>query len=288
MFRIRLLLFALCSGALFQVGCSRPLSDGEAQPRVAVAVNEPLAAITSEVAGDGWDVVTLIPAGADPESFDPTVATLRKVEQADLMVAAGVSASERAVTDRLGTRGTTATVDLSRTLRLITDTHGSSAPDPHFWTSPVNVAEIAAAVAEGLAAVDSLNAADYRRRADSLANVAIALRDSIASHLASAAGPPRVFVTNHPSMSYFARDFGLRQIAVGEENKELSAKALAARIADIRREHPAIFFVESQADSARAATIASEAGLRVAVLPTNGSDPLATIAEAARLLGVLQ
>lgn len=54
------------------------------------------------------------------------------------------------------------------------------------------------------------------------------------------------FIIYHPALSYYARDYGIRQIAIEEEGKEPSAKRLAELIRTARAEEIHCVLVQCQ------------------------------------------
>ena len=56
----------------------------------------------------------------------------------------------------------------------------------------------------------------------------------------------------HPSLSYFARDYGLEQISLGTEGKEMSAKSLTEAIDKARDKGVGVFFFQKEYDSRQA------------------------------------
>lgn len=158
--------------------------------------------------------------------------------------------------------------------------HDHGMPDPHIWTSARNARAMAAAMAAELTRLDPDGAAIYAARLDSLDRRIAAADSTIATTLAGA--PARAFVVWHPSLSYFARDYGLRQVAVGTEGKEFSAAAMRAAIDSARTAGAAVFVMQRGADSGRAEGICRAAGLRkveVDMLAPDNLQQLTTLAD---------
>lgn len=258
---------------------------GDDSRKVAVVSLEPLRAMVADIAGPSWEVVSLMPPGANPESFDPTIATLKKIEQSDVFFFTGSNSAEERIVEKLGANTLSGrTVDLTTNLQLMRGTHGDHdhEVDPHIWTSLRNLATMATDIAGNLARRDPANADAYINRADSL-TARYRECDSTLTALLSA-GEAKSFVVNHPSLSYFARDYGLEQIALGGEHKEMSTRRVAATLDEIKSDGAKVFFVESAADSVRATNLATQLGLRLVVLPTNTASPVDMIVNAATSL----
>ena len=90
----------------------------------------------------------------------------------------------------------------------------------------------------------------FAARLDSLDNV-------ITSKLAPHRGES--FMVWHPSLSYFARDYGLNQVIVGNsENKDNSVNDLRTAIDSARATGARIFFFQKDIDSRQVSAINSE------------------------------
>jgi zinc transport system substrate-binding protein len=219
--------------------------------------------VVEEIVGDDFEVGVLVPSGASPETYEPTPLQIRAVEDARLVFSTGLIGFETVMLERLSSPERV--VDLSDGIELIAGdpgheparnlashsptkqnptepytqadhtphTHSHGGVDPHIWVSPKALAQMAA-TAYGLIHEhfpDSVSyTANYERLAERLAKL-----DSEVSRR-TAASPVRSFMIFHPGLSYYARDYGLRQIALETDGKEPSASQLAEIIALARAE----------------------------------------------------
>jgi zinc transport system substrate-binding protein len=74
----------------------------------------------------------------------------------------------------------------------------------------------------------------------------------------------------HPAWGYFAREFGLKQMAIEVQGKEPSARELGEILDYARNNHVSTIFVQPQFSRRTAEIIAREIGARIAI-----ADPLA-------------
>jgi zinc transport system substrate-binding protein len=96
-----------------------------------------------------------------------------------------------------------------------------------------------------------------------------ALHDSIAACIGpTEKGKP--FLVFHPSWGYFAREFGLTQIAIEVEGKEPSPSELGAALDAARKNRITTIFIQPQFSRRSSQIIAAELGATVAL-----ADPLA-------------
>lgn len=259
----------LCTALFVFLACSKENTD--TRPVIAVSV-EPQRAILENIAGDRFRIITLMPSGDNPETFEPSPARLMDVENCLIYFTTGQLPFEKRIA-RSATQPQKFT-DVSKGIDLIYGTHthisqGKShthaAADPHIWTSVKNAGIIAENMAAKLAETDPENAGYYQSnlekftlRLDSLDNVLAGKTDSLES---------KAFLIWHPSLSYFARDYGLEQIAVSSETKELSVASVARIIERAREKNVGILFYQKEFDSRQAETVAKSAG--TAIVPIN-------------------
>lgn len=249
-------------------GCSAGHDD-----KVLTVSIDPQKQILEEIVGDRLEVRTLLPQGADPESFEMTLKTRKDADNSLAYFTVGSLPFEQSVTASLA-RGVTI-VDCSRGITPIYGTHGhdhgdvehshnNEQADPHTWTSVRNMRIMAANMLKALESIDPEGMDYYRTRYKTLDARLDSLDKAIAGQLAGAHN--RSFAVWHPSLSYFARDYGLRQIAVGYENKEPSPTRLAEVINRAKHAGVNTLFVQQQYDSRQIESLNSSLRARTVII----------------------
>jgi zinc transport system substrate-binding protein len=234
-----------------------------ARPLVVVSV-VPQREFVELLAGGGVDVEVMVPPGASPALYEPTLGQLRALHEASLYVKVGHPAFpfERAHLDRLlGETPDLPVVDASRGIPL-------RPGDPHYWVAPEPARLMARSIADGLAA-------RFPDRADAIARNLAALETEIEAAgregmalLAPHRGE-RFFVF-HPAWGYLADAAGLVQVAVEHDQKAPGAHRLAQLVTFAKEAGVRAIFVQPQYDRSAARVVASEIGADLVVL-----DPLA-------------
>jgi zinc transport system substrate-binding protein len=243
-------------------GCSPPTAR-DSRPVVAVSVL-PFAAFVEALASDRVSLEVMIPPGANPASYEPTLPQLQRLSRAVLFVKVGHPRFpfEAAWLARLlAERTDLPVVDASAGVEALGD-------DPHLWVSPRRVRAMAPALADGLVGV-----LPEHREAILAARVRFEREiDALDAELAETLAPVRGqrFWVYHPAWGHLAADYGLVQRAIEAEGKEPDARALAARLAEARGAGVSVVFAQPQFDAASARVVAAEIGARVELL-----DPLA-------------
>lgn len=249
-------------------GCTRRSSEtADRKLRITVAI-EPQRQLVEAIAGNRARVTSLLAGGEDPETYDPTLTTLTGLNRSDAYFKLGTLEFENRLIDRLG--GSMPPVyDASRGIKLMEGSHSGEADhdhdhgheghvhefDPHIWSSVRNARVMAANYAEALAELDPAGAEYYRHRLDSVTSALDELDSVFTASLAGSKG--RAFMVWHPSLSYFADDYGLRQLAVGSENKEITIPGLNRTIEDALSRGVNIFFSQPGYDPRLSATVRS-------------------------------
>jgi len=142
---------------------------------------------------------------------------------------------------------------------------------------------MARATCRALVDVDPTHAGAYETGLDSLLADLDALNRAIRRSLAGTAG--RRFLVHHPSWGYFARDYGLEQVAIEREGKEPSPRGIASLVETARRLGIRTVFASPQFTTRSAEVVAREIGGRVVLVDPLGRDYIGTMRAAAKAFG---
>ena len=249
--------FAAWLGVL--AACTAPAHD---KPIVTVSI-EPQKYLLEQITGDRVEVRTLIANGANPETFDPTVNHIMNLTKSIGFLRMGNIGFEAAILDKVhGEHPDLPIFNTSLGVVPVTGTHSHGGVthdviDPHTWTSVKNVKIIAGNMLNAMTEIDPDNSEYYRRNYERFAARLDSLDTAIASKLAPHRG--EAFMVWHPSLSYFARDYGLEQIPAGNaDNKEVAMGALKDVIDHAAEHDVKIFFYQKDLDSRQAEALGSQ------------------------------
>lgn len=142
--------------------------------------------------------------------------------------------------------------------------------DPHVWTAPASMRVMARAAFRTLCQVDSAGRPEYERGLDRTLARIDSVDSVVRRELAHVSH--RTFLTLHPSLGYFARDYGLRQLCVNEGDKEARPADLARIVTTARHEKVRVFFVQEEFGHHAVQLIAKETGARVVGIQPLGYD----------------
>jgi zinc transport system substrate-binding protein len=214
----------------------------------------------------------MVPQGSSPETYDPTPQQLVALNQSDAYLRIGHIGFEQAWMERIKANNPHIKVfDTSEGIDFIRGEghwHGNhfhqGGIEPHVWNSATNAILIAKNICKSLCQLDSINQNFYKERTDSLKQIIVQTDKKIRQLLQSA---DSTFLIYHPALSYFARDYGLKQISIEDNGKHPSPSSLKTLIDTCRKEGVRVIFVQQEFDQHNAQLIASELGIQV--IPIN-------------------
>ena len=241
----------------------------------------PIRSLVKEIVGEDFRIEVLVPPGASPETFEPTPRQFIGLNEAQLVFNVGLLEFETALLDKIEDR--TKIVDLSRGIVRIEGScahagrNGSDhahGVDPHVWTSPRALQRMAENAYEAIHArwPDSAKyTTNHARLQEELRQLDLRTAEKIAR------SGIRYFIIYHPALTYYARDYGLRQEAVEADGKEPSAKRLTALIRQARKDGIGRILYQSQFPVSVVETIARDIGAECTEIDPLREDAIANI-----------
>jgi zinc/manganese transport system substrate-binding protein len=217
---------------------------------VVVATTSILGDVVRHVVDDSVEVQVLMPVGADPHEFQPSARQAQQLREADLVVAngGGLEAGLVDVLEAAEEDGVKVVEALDAT------TSPRREEDPHFFTDPAAMVEVATALA---AELPHGSAGDYVAR----------LRDLDAEVEATLSAVPddrRVLVTNHESLGWFAGRYGFEVLGViipgGSTLAEPSAGDLDDLASAVEEAGVPVVFADTSSPEQLAEALADEVG----------------------------
>lgn len=256
----------------------------------------PLRSIVGQIVQDDFTIDVLVPSGASPESFEPTPRQYVALNRSKLIFNVGLIDFEQNLLRDFPDREKL--VNLSQGVRLLegscshvhaadepakekaekTHTHGI---DPHIWTSPRALKQMAANAYEALhtSFPDSVHYTEnYRKLLVRLDSLDSACAEAL--HSASV----RTIVIYHPALTYYAADYGLEQLAIEHDGKEPSARHLARLIEEARTKGVRRVFYQAQYPVSTVKVIAEDIGAESVRIDPLREDVIENIGEITRQL----
>ena len=282
-----LVLVAGCNGSAASPSPSE--SSEAAADYTVIATTSVFADLAQLALGNNVTIETIVPAGVDVHTFEPSPADAQKLAGADLIVMNGLGLDEWALS-LLEAAGKSEEdvlelaegIDESNAWVYLEgeehdeeegeehseeegEEHGHGGTDPHIWLDPkgaaiyVNriAARVAAELPERAAAIESARDAG-------LAEIA-ALDEELRVGFTAVEASARKIVTFHDAFGYFARAYEIEIVGVAVEapGQEPSAKEIAALIDAIKAAGVTSVFSEAQFPSKVLDQVAAETGATV-------------------------
>ncbi len=245
-------------------GCGRAVPGasteaGAPAAPVVVAGVAPVSTLVAAVAGSGIEVVTLVPPGRSPHSFEPSPTLAMQVSQSRVFFTVGLVVERRLVQQLAERRSAARVVDLRAGLSTLEggcehdpaeigghdpDHEGGGEVDPHIWMDPRRMIVALETIRSSLAAEWPEHGSEFARGAEAATRRLRELDSRLSDMLAPCRG--RAFFVFHPSYGYLADAYGLRQIAFEIEGKEPTPRRMVELVDLARREHARVLFYEPQ------------------------------------------
>ncbi len=266
------LLLSACAGMPGrQAGPAAPPPAG--RPAVqAVATYSVIADLATQVAGDRAQVVSLVPLGTDPHTYEPRPEDLRRVAEAQLVFYNGFNLE--LWFDRLiqgsGTRARIVVASAGLTPIMIKDplSRFEGAPDPHAWMDVQNVIEYYVPnIRDAFIQVDPEGAEIYRRNADLYIAELEALDRLIRERSITVPLARRKLVTTENALHYFAARYGFTVVGwvyTLAPEAEPPARRIVELVEKIRRERVPALFVDVTLNPRIVERLSQETGVPIA------------------------
>jgi zinc transport system substrate-binding protein len=281
------------------------LSFVNAADKVQVVVSiPPQTYFVEQIGGDLVNVMSMVPEGGFPHTYEPTPEQMKLLSKADMYVRIKVEFENAWWNKILAANPNMHVVDSTKGIDFIEEhaphyheeerehqegekhhehegehhkhegehhehereAHMQHGRDPHTWLSPRMVKIQTEAICEGLIYVDPENRETYTANKKIFLKALDGLDQDIREMFANL--KTRKFMVFHPSWAYFARDYNLEQISIEIEGKEPSAVEMTTLMKTAQAEKIRVIFVQPQTSKRSAEIIAKQIGAKVKILDT--------------------
>ena len=228
------------------------------------------------IVGNRMEVMCMVPAGSNPEAYDPSPNQLVQLNKSKSYLAVGNLGFEMAWLDKLKqNHPELELINTSGGIQLIQENekeegeHNESAeelhehvgPDPHIWSSPKSTRIMVQNIYNAIVAIDSTHKKQYSKNLSTLLIEIDSIDRQIAQKLATVKN--RSFLIYHPALTYLARDYRLNQFSVEYNGKEPTPQHIKTLINVARKENIKVIFIQKEFDAKNATILAKETGCRV-------------------------
>lgn len=227
----------------------------------------PLYSHAARIVGDRALLTNILPENVGPHDYSFTPSNVKIVSEADVIIQNGLDLENwlSSLIEQANAEGILV-IDSSNNIDVISS--GELGKDPHIWLSPKQAILQVQNISSALITKDPLNEKIYRANTETYLAELELLDQKITSQIDAA--KEKKFVAFHDSFSYFARDYGLDQIAVIEEipGEQPSAKFIAELGQIIKDNNLKVIYSEKQFSNKLAERLAADLEIEVVPLDT--------------------
>lgn len=259
---------------MLATGCSTPSVSVAGQKKV-IAAETFLMDMAKNIGGERIAVDSLVPAGTDPHTYEPTPRDGARIAESDLVIVNGaeleswiepllknVGAEKKVVVASEGLKNRS-TIAAGRQ----NDAHGHSETDPHFWLDPKSVLIYIENIRKALEVIDPVGKETYANNYRAYSHLLEDLDLWISLKTGEVPVDRRLFVTNHESLGYFADRYGFKIVGtvIPSSSTEATptAKQISVLIEQIKQLNVPAIFLETGANPQLAIQIERETGAKV-------------------------
>lgn len=229
----------------------------------------PQKTFVEKIAGDDFVVNVLIPPGTSPAAYTLLPSQLEEIAKSTVWFRIGYIGFEQSWRDKIEQANTKMkVVDLSEGLDLIVKEKVQQGDhvqyigvDPHIWLSPALVKKMAERILEELSAINPGQSLKYKTNYLEFVKEIDQLNIEITNKLKPFEG--RKIIVFHPSLSYFAREYGLMQFSLESGGKEPTPQRMKELIDLSNRENIKVMYIQSEFDRENARVFAEETGGKI-------------------------
>ena len=242
------------------------------------------------IGGEQVNVEVMVKSGESPATFNPNPKKMSLLSQSQLYFSIGVP-FETIWIDRIKSIHPNLQFVPLHDKVLTVHEHGTHHPlstrDPHIWTSPAKVKVIAQKIKDTLSHAKPEKEKYFEDNLQAFFHDLNLLDKDIRAILGKSDN--RRFMVFHPAWSYFAKDYGLEQIAIEHQGKEPGARKLQKIIEEGKRLGIKVIFVQKQFSLSIAESIAKMVGATVREMDPLAEDYLGNMRRTATAIsGALQ
>jgi zinc transport system substrate-binding protein len=251
--------------------------DTAARSEICVSIH-PQAYLVKRIAGEDTKVTVMIPPGSAPPTYAPTASQMRDLHQSKLYVKIGhpdFLFEKKHIDPFLVNNPETHTVNMSDSLDILPG-------DVHIWLSPRIMLTAAERIHKALLQLYPDKEQFYTERYEALRKDILELDAELRNMLEPAKGSE--FLAMHPAWTYFAKDYGIRQVSIHDENKALSVQKLAALIEYAKEKHLKVIFIQKEFAFEQVDLLSREIGAEIVPLDPLSADWLENLRYTGRIL----
>ena len=269
------------------IACGTGTTDEATSDKINVLVTTSmLGDFVNEIGGENINLTILMPAEADPHTYDPSPQDASKIADADVVFYVGLKYEPSALIKLIENTSNEAAVlvEVGEEINPIEfseeghkghddhddedghEGHGHGSEDPHFWFDPLRVAIAAELMINQLTELDPSNSEAYKTAGEAYIRELNELDSTISALIETVPSKNRKLITTHESLGYLEARYGVEVLTTIIPSLTSADEISPAKLVDvldvIEDNDVKVIFIESEAPSVYAETISAEANIR--------------------------
>lgn len=252
-----------------------PTTNNYDQPIVATTIF-PVYDLVSNIAGDKIEVIQIMPAGANPHTFEPTPSLIKKVTGADVFFKIGYGLDDwvDTIASQANTNESIATGSAVTTIQRLDDglklRETDDAIDPHYWLAIPNAKQMARNIEATLSTTYPQYSVEFKNNLEAYLLELDSTDKQIRTTLESVAN--KNLVTMHDAWYYFSDEYGLTIAGTFEpaSGKEPTPQFLSELLTAVEKYDVQTIYSEPQTPEATIESFAADNNLKIAQLDDIG------------------
>lgn len=246
-----LLIFALCLYA-------------EAKVKVAVSI-APQAYFIHQIAKDLADVYVMVPGGLNPEQYEPSISQMKELRDCALYFGIGLDFEERWHNRFVDSAKKMTFITVPEKYNDVKENGNHHHQDNHIWLSVAFVREYAREIAEILSQQDLSNSSVYQENLKDFLEKIDVLDHSL-KEIFSNPNAKKTFLVFHPAFEYLAKEYGLLELAIELDSKEVKVRHMQEISREIQEHHLKVIYKQPQFSDKTLRLLAAENHLKISEL----------------------
>ena len=219
------------------------------------------------IGGEKVNVSLMVKPGNSPHSYEPKPSQMKDISKADIYFAIGVEFEKVWLPKFINQNKNMDVISLDEGVQKASMVKHSGdkkkeSLDPHIWTSPLNVKIIAKNIYNSLIKEDKKNSNYYKTNYENFLKHISDTDKKIKKILVDIETGSK-FMVFHPAWGYFARDYGLTQLAIEAGGKNPKPKQVMHLISEAKQENVKAVFTAPEFSEKVAKQIAKAVGVPV-------------------------
>ena len=248
-----------------------------------LATTPMLGDFVNEIGGDNINLTILMPPEADPHTYDPSPQDASKIADADIVFYVGLKYEPAALIKLVEntSENEAVLVEVGESINPIEfseegheghddhddhEGHDHGSEDPHFWFDPLRVVMAVELMMNQLIELDPTSSEAYKTAGEAYISNLNELDSTVSALIETVPSKNRKLITTHESLGYLEARYGVEVLTTIIPSLSSADEISPAELVDvldvIEDNDIKVIFVESEAPSVYAETIAEEANIK--------------------------